>query len=147
MVFNTTFNNISVISWRSVLSVEETRVHGENHGQTWSKWPKIMITDNQKNLCQQKFKKSNFCKHVNHLDIFFTASPIHLSSLFIINIFGLNIKFLISQIFIFVTLFRPIAFPAHKDLNYWVFQSFDFEHAWCRLLQKHVMHNKCSSIC
>jgi hypothetical protein len=31
MVFNATFNNISVISWRSVLLVEETRVHGENH--------------------------------------------------------------------------------------------------------------------
>jgi hypothetical protein len=27
-VFNSTFNNISVISWRSVLLVEET---GENH--------------------------------------------------------------------------------------------------------------------
>jgi hypothetical protein len=26
MVFNTTFNNISVISWRSVLLVEETGV-------------------------------------------------------------------------------------------------------------------------
>jgi len=26
MVFNATFNNISVISWRSVLLVEETRV-------------------------------------------------------------------------------------------------------------------------
>ena len=31
MVFNATFNNISVISWRSVLLVEETLVHGENH--------------------------------------------------------------------------------------------------------------------
>jgi hypothetical protein len=30
MVFNTTFNNISVISWRSVLLVEETVVPGEN---------------------------------------------------------------------------------------------------------------------
>jgi len=28
MIFNTTLNNISVISWRSVLLVEETR---ENH--------------------------------------------------------------------------------------------------------------------
>ena len=42
MVFNTTFNNISVISWRSVLLVEETGVPGENHrpaanhGQTLS---------------------------------------------------------------------------------------------------------------
>ena len=32
MVFNATFNNISVISWRSVLLVEETEVPGENHG-------------------------------------------------------------------------------------------------------------------
>jgi hypothetical protein len=31
MVFNTTLNNISVISWRSVLLVEETRVPRENH--------------------------------------------------------------------------------------------------------------------
>jgi len=31
MVFNVTFNNISVISWRSVLLVEETEVPGENH--------------------------------------------------------------------------------------------------------------------
>ena len=31
MVFNATFNNISVILCRSVLLVEETRVHGENH--------------------------------------------------------------------------------------------------------------------
>jgi hypothetical protein len=36
MVFNATFNNISVISWRLVLLVEETRVPGENH-------PKIMF--------------------------------------------------------------------------------------------------------
>ena len=31
MLFNATFNNISVISWQSVLLVEETRVPGENH--------------------------------------------------------------------------------------------------------------------
>ena len=31
MVFNTTFNNISVISWRLVLLVEETTGPGENH--------------------------------------------------------------------------------------------------------------------
>ena len=30
MVFNVTFNNISVISCQSVLLVEETRVAGEN---------------------------------------------------------------------------------------------------------------------
>ena len=31
MVFNTTLNNISVISWKSVLLVKETRVSGQNH--------------------------------------------------------------------------------------------------------------------
>ena len=31
MVFNATFNNISVISWRSVFMVEETGVPVENH--------------------------------------------------------------------------------------------------------------------
>ena len=31
MVFNDTFNNISVISWQSVLLVEETGGEGENH--------------------------------------------------------------------------------------------------------------------
>jgi len=31
MVFNTTFNNISAIPWRSVLLVEETEVPRENH--------------------------------------------------------------------------------------------------------------------
>jgi len=31
MVFNAAFNNVSAISWRSVLFVEETGVPGENH--------------------------------------------------------------------------------------------------------------------
>jgi hypothetical protein len=33
MMFNTTFNNISVISWWSVLLEEETGISGENHRQ------------------------------------------------------------------------------------------------------------------
>jgi hypothetical protein len=31
ILFNATFNNISAISWRSVLLVDETEVPGENH--------------------------------------------------------------------------------------------------------------------
>jgi hypothetical protein len=31
MVFNTTFNNISVISWQAILLVEEIEVPGEKH--------------------------------------------------------------------------------------------------------------------
>jgi len=38
MVFNATFNNISVIFWQSVLLVEETRLLGENHWPVASHW-------------------------------------------------------------------------------------------------------------
>ena len=38
MVFNATFNNISIISWRSVLLVEEIWGHGENHRPVASHW-------------------------------------------------------------------------------------------------------------
>ena len=38
MVFNTTFNNISAISWRSVLLVEEIRVSEEKHRPAASHW-------------------------------------------------------------------------------------------------------------
>ena len=37
-VFNTTFNNISVTLWRSVLLVVETGVPGENHRHAASHW-------------------------------------------------------------------------------------------------------------
>jgi hypothetical protein len=38
LVFNATFNNISVISWQSVLLVEETGVPGENYRPVTSHW-------------------------------------------------------------------------------------------------------------
>jgi hypothetical protein len=43
MVFKDTFNNISAISWRSVLSVEETGVPGENLQQANDKLYHIML--------------------------------------------------------------------------------------------------------
>ena len=45
MVLNTTFNNISAKSWRSVLLVEETGVPGENHdlSQVTDKLPQFYI--------------------------------------------------------------------------------------------------------
>jgi len=42
MVFNATFNNISVISWRSVLLVEESGVPGENHRPVASHWQTLL---------------------------------------------------------------------------------------------------------
>ena len=38
MVFNATFNNISVISWQSVLLMEETGGPGKNHWSVASHW-------------------------------------------------------------------------------------------------------------
>jgi hypothetical protein len=41
LVFNATFNNISVISWRSVLLMEEIRVPWENHRLAASHWQSL----------------------------------------------------------------------------------------------------------
>ena len=38
MMYNATFNNISVISWQSILLVGKTGVPGENHRPTASHW-------------------------------------------------------------------------------------------------------------
>jgi hypothetical protein len=38
MVFNTTFNNISFISWWSILLMKETGVPGQNHWPAGSQW-------------------------------------------------------------------------------------------------------------
>jgi hypothetical protein len=38
LVFNATFSNISAISWRPVLVVEEAGVPGENHRSWASNW-------------------------------------------------------------------------------------------------------------
>ena len=41
MALNATFNNISVISWRSVLLVEETGIPGENRRPVASYWQTV----------------------------------------------------------------------------------------------------------
>ena len=38
MVFNATLNNISVISWRSILFLKETGVHVENYRPATNQW-------------------------------------------------------------------------------------------------------------
>jgi len=42
MVFSASFNNISVISWLSVLLVEEAGVPGENYWPDTSHWQKFI---------------------------------------------------------------------------------------------------------
>jgi hypothetical protein len=43
MVFNATFNYISVISWRSILLMEETGVPVKNHRPTASHWQTLLL--------------------------------------------------------------------------------------------------------
>ena len=44
MVINAPFNNISIISWRSVLLVEETGVPGNTHRLAASHWQTLSHT-------------------------------------------------------------------------------------------------------
>ena len=48
MVLNAIFNNISVISWWSVLLVEETGIPGENHRPVASHW--LTLSHNTNNI-------------------------------------------------------------------------------------------------
>jgi hypothetical protein len=47
-VFNATFSNISAISWRQVLEVEEAGVPGENHRPWASNWASVTRLDANK---------------------------------------------------------------------------------------------------
>jgi hypothetical protein len=64
MVFNATFNNISVTSWRSVLLVEETGGPGENyrpvasHCQTLSHYVVHFTLIDKRKICKINIKTS-----------------------------------------------------------------------------------------
>ena len=70
MVFNATFNNISVISWRSVLLVEETGGHGENHRPVASHWQ--TLSQNAVHLALVEIRTHNISVLLNNLSSSFT---------------------------------------------------------------------------
>jgi hypothetical protein len=57
MVCNATFNNISSISWQSVLLVEETGVSGENHRPVTASPHSYKLKERLKELVLTSFHK------------------------------------------------------------------------------------------
>ena len=68
MVFNATFNIISVISWRSVLLMEETGVPGENHrpvANHWQTWSLNVVFSTHR-LSRVRFFKNHWPFSLEH---------------------------------------------------------------------------------
>jgi hypothetical protein len=84
MVFNTTFNNLQVISWRSDLLVEEIWVPGENHIPVASHWQTYHIILYEYTLPSARFELTTLmvigtdctgsCKSNYHMIMTTTAS-------------------------------------------------------------------------
>jgi hypothetical protein len=66
MVFNATINNISFISWLSVLLVEDTGVPGENHRPSASHWQ--TVSHNVVHLALRAIRTHNISggRHILH---------------------------------------------------------------------------------
>ena len=60
MVLNATFSNISVISWQSVLLVEETEGPGENHRPVASHWQSLTLSYNVVHLALIEIRTLNY---------------------------------------------------------------------------------------
>ena len=62
MVFDVTFNNISVITWQSVLLVEETAVPRENHRPVASHWQTLLCGNTGTCMGSDAWKWMKNCK-------------------------------------------------------------------------------------
>ena len=71
MVFYTTFSNILVISWKSVLLVEETEVSGEKHWPVANHWQTLSHNVVLSTPCHEwDFNSQLLWQEYKHVDIF-----------------------------------------------------------------------------
>jgi hypothetical protein len=79
MVFNATCNNISAISWWSVLLVEETGVLGENHrpvASHWQTWSYNVVSSTSRlSGVRTHIFRSGICDGINRCNIFLFMQP------------------------------------------------------------------------
>ena len=107
MVFNATFNNISVISWRSVLLVEEAGVHGENprpvarHCQTLSHNVIHLLLEIQKYSFKSVNSSDTISKYLYFIFVYKTMIKKHYlqENKFIYNVIT-NIMYRRGQLFL-----------------------------------------------
>jgi len=78
MVFYATFNNISVISWLSVLLVEETRVLGENHWPVASHWQTLSYNVVSSTPLHERFILQVWINSLNQREFFLYAEVFNL---------------------------------------------------------------------
>ena len=92
MVFNATFNNISVISWCSVLFVEETGVSGENHRSAAGHWQTFSHNVESSTLRLCGIQTLNVSYNFNYHTITTTTAPYKLLEYILIFVVLLNIE-------------------------------------------------------
>jgi hypothetical protein len=90
MVFNATFNNISVISWRSVLLVEETGVPGESHRPVASHWQTLSHKIVSSTSRHERGSNSKRAKCL-HMDSWFETIITHSLSMITANMLAANV--------------------------------------------------------
>jgi hypothetical protein len=77
LVFNSTFNNISLISCLSVLLMEEARVPRENHRPVTSHWQtlshNVVLSTPRHELYRMKSKRNNYNGCVTDINHYFTS--------------------------------------------------------------------------
>jgi hypothetical protein len=83
MVFNATFNNISVISWQLVLLVEETGITGESHRPVCHKSvtnyhlvePNQTINKRKKYFCEVYTVEIEYSLNYRYTDLIIKMNP------------------------------------------------------------------------